>query len=297
MFDGEGQMVETDQNQGHASISAKPWWNRLPVVWWTRGAISAVALVGLADQLNLFPENWLRVVHAIGTRWGEFMSWITSHINFYLPWDANLSAGEGSALTILLLFLPPILIATLSMIPRAGHRILALNAVAAAIAGVFCAATVFTAPDFFVTGASAREWCLIAFGATAANVVVLQELQAFIYARDVEDSHFKLGDFRVNLIGVPLLALMSIGGGVRLLLTAPAKEAPESFDLLIWATLSAAAVAWTIYGLWRANKAYLKSIVIVVTFIATLELIYLTPVLHEWMRPVIDWIDPDGAAL
>lgn len=107
------------------------YWEKLKPVWWLRGILGAGALVGLADHLGLVRENWLRLFHAIGSRWNEWMGWLTGWISAALPFGWNISSGEGSTFALFSTLLVPAMIPaarTLLMRPRQNIHVWAVAA-------------------------------------------------------------------------------------------------------------------------------------------------------------------------
>jgi hypothetical protein len=52
----------------------------------------------------------------------------------------------------------------------------------------------------------------------------------------------------------------------------------------------------TLLLLYRVNRPYFRALTTTVLFFATLEVIYLAPAAQAFLAPVVDWIDPGGAA-
>lgn len=57
------------------------------------------------------------------------------------------------------------------------------------------------------------------------------------------------------------------------------------------------ALAFALMNLSLLSRFYLRALWITVSFIGTLELLYLAPGLHNYVRPLIDWIDPAPAVI
>jgi hypothetical protein len=102
MNEGATEPVEQAVAPAVAPTGRPGWkslWERLKSFWWFRGAASAFAIVGVVEQLG-FGRGWLRFVHAIGARWNEWMGWVTANLSIALPFDWNITPGEGNVLTL-----------------------------------------------------------------------------------------------------------------------------------------------------------------------------------------------------
>ena len=102
----EGATQSVEQTDAPASTPTgkperKSMWERLKPLWWVRGIVTAFALVGLCDSLGLVRQDWLRVFHAIGARWNDWMGWLATSISQWLPFDWALSNFELTALTVM----------------------------------------------------------------------------------------------------------------------------------------------------------------------------------------------------
>lgn len=75
-----------------------------------RGVVGALATIGLLDSLGWIREDWLRVVHAIATRWNTWIGWIADQINVYLPFRAEITKFEANYLVAFSTFGLPALI-------------------------------------------------------------------------------------------------------------------------------------------------------------------------------------------
>lgn len=238
-------------------------WERLKPVWWIRGVVSAVALVGLLDQLGLIREQWLRVFHAVGTRAREIIGWIADRISEILPWNLELMPQEGVVLAFYLAFLLPIAVGLIN------GQIKGREPSAPIIIGLICVGILLAFAIPFGPGDRDKNfggfvWVFAAgFPAVVATAsrplafvgwvcfLVLLILGAVVLERT----------FRVDLGGAPFLALLAFVG----------------------------------IALWITNKTFAKGVLITLSFLATLELFYLVPMIQQAMQPFIDWIDPAGA--
>jgi hypothetical protein len=67
---------------------------------------------------------------------------------------------------------------------------------------------------------------------------------------------------------------------------------PQKVALWIIGGTAAVSGVIAIVLLAKFNPRYLKALVIILTFLLTLELFYLAPIAQAWMKPIVDAIDP-----
>jgi hypothetical protein len=134
----------------------KSIWERLKPVWWLRGVLGALALVGFLDQIGWVREGWLPVVHAIATRWGEFIAWLSKTITIALPFGGEITPAEGHYLTVMFAVILPGIIPAMPILvrnPRTGASTMVVPAFVS-IAGTTVLATLWPGETVLVGGST-----------------------------------------------------------------------------------------------------------------------------------------------
>lgn len=246
-------------------------WERLKPVWWLRGVLGAWSLVALIDQLGLVREDWLRVVHALASRWSQWFEVLTGWANVRLPWGLHISVEEATLLSLLSVLGFPI-VASVARRNWNSKLYIAASSLVLAAAG---AVAVLFAPESF----NAPTGFGMALSPSAALIV----LYVAIFWSITE----------VGFRWVPLLLMMA---SVTLFLALAFFGGSETASLQTWIVFLAPPFA-ALVTLWDLNRAYVKALLVALSFVLMLEVLYWMPAVNELIRPLVQWIDPQPELL
>ncbi|HVY89252.1 MAG TPA: hypothetical protein VG942_10320 [Hyphomonadaceae bacterium] len=216
----EGDSTEITQRQASAvqpldAPAQKTLWERLKPLWWLRGVLGALALVGFLDQLGWVREKWLPVAHAITTRWSEGIAWLSHAVSALLPFHMEITPWEGHYLVVIFALVLPSMIPALGVLLRPPRHKLA-------------------------------EFVVVCFVVVVTNMVVGALLPG---------QTTLITDFApIAIPGLLIISAVAIGSAVLF------------------------------------NKPYFQALFLTLTFIGTLEVIYLAPILQNLLQPLVDWI-------
>lgn len=220
-----------------ASAKKRNWVQYLKVVWWARGVISALSLIGVLDQVfGLDRSLILAFTHSIAARWTELLQAAVGWIDLALPWHLDFSRSELNLLVI--------------------------------------AFSVFI-PFFFSVA-----WT------------------GYSRSKQAGDTRFQIFSVAMTVIGSVLLfaSLYNLAGPDDQLDLFRNSRAHQWYE---WVALTFSLVVlltMAFMALFLFAKPYAQAIVVVLTFVATFELLYFAsqfiPVIQDWMKAVVDWINP-----
>lgn len=237
------------------------------VVWWLRGIIAAWAIVGIVDQLGIGSDLLLRVVHAIGARWNIIAETVSGWINIALPFDLQLTASEVTISTInAAIVLPLGATAVWSLVDTTRKASRPLLAGALGIAGA--CALLFLGLSPFLPGELIEDPTLAGwFSGAISTVVALAVFQAILHHAGAPALKFAV--LGAGFLGMAISTFFDVG--------------PWIVPLYLFGILT---------PLWIVARSYTKALIISLTFVATLEALYLAPGLREVLQPIVDAIDP-----
>jgi len=273
-----------------AAPEQKPWWKRVRPFWKLRGVIAAFGFVGVLDHLEIVRSDVLGILHAVGARWNEWMGWLTNWISLQVP--IYLTSLEGTALSVyLLLVAPSVVLATVNA--ARGDRVQWVGALASCLAMLGSLVLLAFPRDTFAIPFVAVYWVLIATMATLNSMVTMHRafhnwpaLSAFRWIMTI-----------ATLIFLPLVWYATTAPEFDELASIAAES--NSWDLESGASpafallMASSVIGVTITALWVFARDYLIWMVVTLTFLLTLEVIYLAPIVQKWMKPAVDFINPE----
>lgn len=270
MPEGKSQSVEAEASEGPTQ---KTLWARLKPLWHMRGIIAAFSLVGIADQMGLVRQDWLRLVHALGARWNAMMQVVADFFSWHLP--VSLTVGEANAITALSLLVVPTMVSSVIQFRRKGGSDFGMVVCYAALL-LFLVALPLTPIDLTARRLAFLVWV---FGHLSVLMAVLALRPTGLKMTSAE-----------RLL-VLILAVASVG-----LPWFVAFMGPSSDDLLepTLIVVTSAPIFLVLIGLLYAYaRPFLGWLLASVAFMLTLEAIYLAPIVQDWAKPIVEAIDPD----
>lgn len=267
----EGAAEPVEQRLAPAAAAAgeperKSWWERLKPLWWMRGFVGAIAVLG-AMQIAEWPrEEWLRVPHAIATRWQEIVGSLAAKLREVMPIPIDLTPSEAVRLVGMSAVQFPIVLGYYSWLRR-EDRNGSTKTRSALLLSVPIATLLPLGPGDIVSD----TWVGAIWGMLVLTPVCWAAIRYPV--RAMSTTVFLL------IVGPPFTV---------------------STVLLVTGQDSVPAQTLTLYALvavimWSVARTYAKAMFAAVTFILTLQAVYLVPTAREWVRPFLDWIDPAGA--
>lgn len=289
------------------AAKAAGWWGSLRLAWYARGVVAAFAIVALLDQLKVFPPDYLKVIHFIGVGWHTWMSGLTEWLNFHLP--VHLTPSEGTWLVFVSsMFLPMAVGKILNRLKQPKTLWVWFSRIIVPAVGMvwICVAPLLE-PDAWVV-LDSNTWAgepTLGQSLSFSIAYYLSALLIIIHATNPfndEDATGVISWVRRRYVWLVVPGVVYMFGYAFLSAGYSANETTPEFlrnPLYLGATYVVlgifafwAGLVLVGYGtrMWQVARDYSKALVITLTCIATLELIYLAPLVQQWTQPLFDQV-------